>query len=151
MRDDLWLHQRFVYLWQTHFADVTDGNEIVIRFGRKSKSRLGSITLRHKDRVSKPLTRRQAYFLTHTDAVSVITINGRLRDLAHPEQVIDAVIAHEFCHYYHGFNSKRKRMFSHPHAGGIIEKECYERGLHDTMKFQKRWLKENWKNIVLSS
>lgn len=86
--------------------------------------------------------------LSADEVVSIITINGHLQNPEIPEEIVDGVLAHEFVHFVHGFNSMREKRYHLPHYGGIINGELKERSLGDTLKFQKKWLKQNWKKIV---
>ena len=118
-------------IWNEHFSDVPQKNDVTIRFGRRAKRRLGSISLDPKDLNT-----------------SIITINSVFRDLEVPEFVIKATIVHEMTHYAHGFNSPLEQKHDHPHSGGVIRAEFAERGLEDLYVQQKRWLKANWPRIL---
>lgn len=148
MRNNDWLKDRLVVLHQNHFSDIMDGNEIEVRFGRYSKTRLGSIVIREKTKRSRRLEREKLKTLSAEEVVSIITINSHLANPEIPEEIIDGVLAHEFIHFVHGFNSMRKKRYQLPHHGGIISNELKKRGLGDTLRFQKNWLKKNWKRIV---
>ncbi|MDD5731791.1 MAG: hypothetical protein PHU42_02785 [Patescibacteria group bacterium] len=148
MRDNTWLANRLHSIWQGYFAEITDGNEIEVRFGRSSKTRLGSITIREKVKMSRRVEQRRLKTLSAEEVVSIITINGHLQNPEIPEEIVDGVLAHEFAHFVHGFNSMRERHHRFPHYGGIINNELKQRGLNNILKFQKKWLKDNWKNIV---
>lgn len=132
-RDNKWLRNRLKYLWQRYFSDIDITNKITIKFGRPTRTRLGSI---------KPGRKLG-------DQHSIITINGYFIDPNIPDFVLDAVIAHEFMHYAHGFASPHEQAFRHPHKGGVINWDLKERGLEDILKLEKRWLKENWKKYIL--
>ena len=129
-RTDYFLFTRMNGLWQNHFADIPRKNSILISFGRKAKTRLGSITY-DRDRNE-----------------SNISINGMLQLPVIPEVVIDATIAHELIHYIHGFSSSLERKFSHPHKGGIILREMKARKLYVLNLESKRWLKANWRAVI---
>jgi len=131
MRDDNWLHARLDYIWDTYFADVQQDNIVRIVWGRKAKTRLGSIRLDAQD-----------------PTITIITINRLYQDEYVPEFVVDATIVHELSHYAHGFNSPHARTKQHPHAGGVMAREFAERGLTDMYKAQKMWLKDNWSDYV---
>lgn len=148
MRNDTWLSDRLMTIWQNHFPDITDGNEIEVKFGRASKTRLGSITIREKTKMNRRMEARRLKTLSADEVVSVITINGHLQNPEIPEELIDGVLAHEFVHFVHGFNSMREKKYQLPHYGGIINNELKERGLEDILKFQKKWLKKNWREYV---
>lgn len=125
MRDDLWLKNKLNLLLENNFKDVRIVNEIVIRFGRRSKRRLGSIFLLNKK-------------------ISVITISGYYRSEVIPEYVVIDTIAHELTHYTHGFSSLHKKKFAHPHRGGVIKNELKERSLYEDHLRSKEWIKQNW-------
>ena len=131
MRDDAWLYARLDYIWDTYFSDVEQDNIVRIVWGRKAKTRLGSIKLDVND-----------------PTVTIITINRLYQDEFVPEYVIDATIVHELSHYAHGFNSPHAQTKQHPHAGGVMAREFAERGLTDMYRAQKRWLKANWAGYV---
>jgi hypothetical protein len=128
-RDDAWLISRLDYLWINYFSDVKRLNPVFIRFGRYSKFRLGSIRL---ERVSKK---------------TFITITGMFKDERIPVEVVDHTIAHEMCHYTHGFSSPKPRLHKYPHHGGVIKKELETRNLHNLVKSYDVWLKEYRKTL----
>ncbi|MBU0981323.1 hypothetical protein KKC94_01380 [Patescibacteria group bacterium] len=130
MRTNLWLKEQVLNLLAGPFSDVELKNRISICFGRKAKRRLGSIKMENNGKVSR------------------ILINGLFRDESIPEEIILATIAHELCHYAHGFSSPLKRKFRHPHQGGVVTKELKARGLHELHKFEKKWTKANWERVV---
>ena len=129
VRDDHWLLSRLDYLWTKHFSDVDQKNKVFIKFGRAAKYRFGSIRLDPKK-----------------DA-SLILINGMFKDEKVPVKVVDHTIAHELVHYTHGFSSPHKKQYSHPHKGGVIDKEMLQRGLGDLIKAYKSWLKDYRKSL----
>lgn len=128
-RDDDWLLSRLDHLWKNYFKAVKQINPVFIRFGRYSKLRLGSIRL---ERYSKN---------------SYITVTGMFRDPSIPLEVVDHTIAHELCHYAHGFSSPNPRLHKFPHHGGVIKKELEARGLHHLVKAYDAWLKEYRKTL----
>jgi len=131
MRDNSWLSERLNEIWSTRFADIPKSNDIAIIFGSNAATRLGSIK---KNRLEDSLTK--------------ITITGFFKDERVPEIIIDLTIAHEICHYAHGFSSPLPRLFNNPHQGGVVDKELKIRGFSAELIFQKRWLKENWLQIT---
>lgn len=128
-RDDVWLLSRLNHLWDTYFSNIDQDNPVVIRFGRYSKYRLGSIRL---ERTSK---------------TSFITITGMFKDESIPVEVVDHTIGHELCHYAHGFSSFKERLHKYPHSGGVIKKEMESRGMHSLVKAYARWLEEYRKTL----
>lgn len=133
MRDNLWLKNRLHKIWQEYFKDVPMLNNVEIFFGKRAKKRLASI--------------RQK---SHNDPSSdtEIRVTGYYKNVAIPEYVVDATLAHELCHYAHGFASPLTQYSKFPHKGDIVDIELEKRGLGNTLKMQKDWLKENWLNIT---
>lgn len=123
-RDDKWLLSRLDHLWSNYFPDVSQINRVFIRFGRFSRFRLGSIKM---DRWNKS---------------SYVTITGMFKDERIPVEVVDHTIAHELCHYAHGFSSPKTRLHKYPHHGGVIKKELEARNLHYLVTAYAKWVKE---------
>jgi len=132
LRDNGWLKSRFDYIRQRYFFDVEIKNNIIVKFGRPTKTRMGSIKK----------GRRVENFN------SIVTINGHFRNPNIPSYVIDAVLSHEFMHYAHGFCSPHQQAFCHPHKGGVVNQDLRERGLADILKAEKVWLKTHWKDFI---
>lgn len=65
-----------------------------------------------------------------------------------PVGVVRYTIAHELCHYAHGFSSTNKRLFRYPHHGGIVNRELKERGAEELVGEFKRWLRAYRKKIL---
>lgn len=128
-RDDQWLLHRLNHLWETYFPDLTQDNPVFINFGRNSKLRLGSIRL---DRQTKK---------------TYITITSLFKNQHIPELVVDHTIAHEMCHYLHGFSSLKPRLHKFPHSGGIVNKELRLRGAEHLLQAYAQWLKEYKKSF----
>lgn len=131
IRDNKWLVSRLDYLWSKYFSDVTEVNPVIIRFGKYSKYRLGSIKLLRRN--------------NH----SCITITGMFKSAKIPKEVVDHTIAHELVHYAHGFSSKRIRLHKYPHEGGIVQKEMRLRGMNPLIKAYKEWIKKYRKQFSL--
>lgn len=129
MRNNQWLADKLSILWLTYFEDIAKPNNVLAKFGRKSKTRLGSISKDDQDN-------------------TVINISGYMKSERVPEYIIEGVLAHELCHYTHGFHSPHKRLSQHPHYGGVVTKELAIRGLGDLLKMQKKWLKLHWSDII---
>lgn len=130
-RDQEWLENLLSDIWYKNFTDVEQNNDVKIRFGRRAKRRLGSISLDPMDMQT-----------------SIITVNRVFVDEEIPEFVVRATIVHELTHYAHGFNSPHPQKHTHPHSGGVIRAEFAERGLEQLYLEQKRWLKANWSKII---
>lgn len=147
MRDNAWLEEKMFNLWEDHFADVPRKNLVIIKFGRGSKRQLGCITWADKrTRGIKNALKDHEY--QDDKRVSVIRITSKFKDERIPEEVVLATIAHEMCHYTHGFHSPLQQIYNHPHKGGVIRKEMEKRGLKDIYRFSKKWLKENWRKYI---
>lgn len=115
---------------------MSQPNSIEIAFGRRAKRRFGSI------RMDGGLRARRE------NRASRITINGVFRDERIPEEIIRATIAHELCHYAHGFCSPLPQKYKHPHQGSVVHRELKGRGLHHLHEYEKIWSKNNWPKIV---
>lgn len=131
-RDHKWLKSRLENIWQRYFPDVGIANNVFVKFGRSSMTRLGSIKFGRK--TENPNT--------------IITINGHFIDPEIPEFVVDAVLAHELTHYAHGFCSPHNQAYKHPHRGNVVKNELNDRGLNDLLKLEKAWIKKNWINYL---
>lgn len=138
MRNDTWLFQKLDEIWDGHFSDIPQNNDVVIKFGRKARQRLGSIKQETK-------TRRD---LLNKNRKTIITINGLFKDERVPEYVVTATIAHEMCHYAHGFSSPLEQKYPNPHQGGIVTREMKERGFTRELALQKKWLKDVWPELI---
>lgn len=133
MRNNSNLAERLQMIWSLYFNDVPISNQVQIMFGRKARKRLGSIREKKKG---------------NSEFDTVITINGYFKDKNIPELVVDATIAHELCHYTHGFASPLPQLSPFPHKGGAVDKEMVKRGLGDLALEEKAWLDENWLNYL---
>lgn len=124
VRDNIWLLSRLDHLWSNYFSDIPQTNKVYIRFGRYSRLRLGSIKLDRRVRSS------------------LITITSVFKNPDIPTKVVDHTIAHELCHYAHGFSSLQPRLHKYPHHGGVIKKELQARKLDHLVEAYDMWLKE---------
>lgn len=143
-RDDNWLDQRLSLLFKNHFSDIVPTNKIVIKFGRRSRTRLGSIGMTGWQSKNRAVD----YKGRGEHGVTVITLTSYFRLDAVPEEIIDATIAHELVHYVHGFHSPRPQIYAHPHRGRVVEIELERRGLLELTKQQQKWLVKNWRSVV---
>jgi len=143
MRNNQYLKEKLDNIWQTYFADVPRRNEVNITFGRCARTRLGSIKLIQKSKIKNQNDKSKFKNLP-----SQIVITGYFKDGAVPEFMIDAVIAHELCHYAHGFSSPLPQLFKYPHQGRAVDREMIKRGLGDTLLAQQKWLRLEWKKII---
>ena len=133
MRDNIWLEKKIKEIWGLYFVDIKRLNDINIHFGRKAKRRLASI--RQKNRYNK-------------QSDTEIKVTGYFKDERVPEFVVDVTIAHELCHYAHGFASPLPQFSKFPHRGDLVDNELITRGLGEELKNQEKWLENNWNGIV---
>lgn len=135
MRDNAWLEAKLNTIWENHFSDIERKNEVFISFGRNARTRLGSIRAKKGSKQAE-----------HQNTQILIT--GHFKDERVPEFMIDVTIAHELCHYAHGFFSPLPKLSKYPHQGGLVDNELRRRGFATELKDQHIWLKKNWKDIV---
>ena len=149
MRDHAWLEKQLNFLLKKYFADVEMTNPIEIKFGREAKFRFGSIRLL-KPRGYRGLRglRRLGRDKSVEPEKSVITITSMFRKDEVPVGVVQYTIAHELCHYAHGFSSYNKRLFKYPHHGGVVNKEIKKRGGEHLILVYKKWIKEYRQKIL---
>lgn len=153
MRDDKWLLGQLDFLLKTYFKNVKITNPIEIRFGREAQFRFGSIRLvKPKGYRGLAGLRRLAHLQDKKvePDKSIITITAMFAGEDVPQEVVQYTIGHELSHYAHGFSSTNKRMFRHPHHGGIVNKELTARGAAHLITAFKKWLKEYRKKILAS-
>ena len=124
MRDDKWLRERMLEIWQLRFIDVPKLNKVNIKFKGKWKTKFGHIKLKGKD--------------------TEIVINSLFKNEDVPQYIVDLTIAHELVHYSHGFHSPLERKFRYPHQGGIVNKELKRRGFKDALMFEKKVFRKEW-------
>ena len=154
VRDNHWLKNQLEHLLATYFSDIKLTNPIEIRFGREAKYRFGSIRLikpRKHLRGVGIFSPRRWNSLAHRDPTpqkSIITITSMFAKESVPAPVVEYTIAHELCHYAHGFSSSNKRLFKYPHHGGVVNRELKDRGALDLIHAFKRWLKVYRKQIL---
>jgi hypothetical protein len=124
MRDNLWLNAVLQELLSGAFSDIERPEQIRIRFGIAAKNRFGSIRWEAKKQQSS------------------VIINGVFKDLRIPEEIVKATLAHELCHYVHGYGSQLPKKYANPHQGGVILRELKARGL------ERRWSKQVWPSLA---
>jgi len=147
MRDNKWLAQRLKAVWEKYFPDVRQGNDVIVRFGKKSRRTLGSIRLQHENpSILYILSRR----VLGVKPKTIIVLNGHFKKKQIPEYVVDATIAHELSHYAHGFASPHKQKFRYPHKHGVVRSEMQNRGLSELFKKQKTWTKAHWQRVIIN-
>lgn len=147
-RDNNWLADKMYEIWENYFPDVPRKNFVLIKFGRSSRRQLGSIKWSHRNTKIKGIMNRKAiretYAAQDDKRITVITITKKFINPEIPEFVVLSTIAHELCHYAHGFSSPLNQVYKTPHQGGVIRKELEARGLGKLYKQGKSWIKENW-------
>jgi len=124
MRDDNWLRNRMLEIWQLRFMDVPMKNEVKIRFKGKWKLKFGHIKMKNN--------------------VTEIIVNSLFKHEDVPQYIVDLTIAHELVHYSHGFQSPLERRFRYPHQGGIVRKELKKRGFRDAMQMERKIFRKEW-------
>lgn len=149
IRDNNWLEDKLFDIWENHFNDVPRKNLVIIKFGKSAGRQLGCIRMatRKTRGISKKLNQLEKEDIKN---VSVITITKYFQDESVPEEIVMGTIAHELCHYAHGFNSPLQQIYDHPHKGGVIRKEMKKRGLEELYRNSNRWLKANWVRLLKS-
>jgi hypothetical protein len=133
-RTNQWLADYLQELYLDYFTDIPIPNKLVVRFGRKSRSRFGSIIAK-----PEPITGK---------LVTYIAINHLFRDPEVPDYVIGATLLHEFTHYAHGFHSPLPRKHTHPHRGGVVDKEIISRGGKHLLEQQEAWIKHSYRDFL---
>ena len=113
-------------IWQDYFSDIPRINSVDIAYCHPWKRRLGLI------RLSLDSTK------------SFIGINALLQLREVPEYVLLTTIAHELTHYAHGFGSPLPRIFEHPHANNIVQRELIRRGLGALARKCDDWIDKQW-------
>jgi hypothetical protein len=113
-------------IWQRHFSDIPRVNRVEIGYGHPWKQRLGLIRL------------------SLDNKLSFIGINALLQHYSVPECVLIATIAHEITHYAHGFGSPLPRLYQHPHANDVVNRELEQRGLAEYARSCDAWIDREW-------
>lgn len=152
MRDHSWLQSKLDELLKTLFADVPITNPVEIKWGREAKFRFGSIKLEGRQGrfirlrgLGGLINKRievQKNKKGETPKKSIITVTSMFASETVPSDVVLYTICHELTHYAHGFSSTNKRMFRHPHHGGVVNREIEKRGGKHLVVAYRKWLKE---------
>lgn len=153
MRDHAWLNKQLHFLLKNYFVDVPITNPLEIRFGREAKFRFGSIrlvkpTAAHQGSALRRFWQGSALKNLKNPQKSIITVTSMFAAESVPVDVVRYTIAHELCHYAHGFSSANKRLFKYPHHGGVVNQELKERGAGDLRREFKKWLRTYRKKIL---
>ncbi|MBS3145394.1 hypothetical protein J4414_01165 [Candidatus Woesearchaeota archaeon] len=131
MRDYPWLKEKLDEIWIKYFPDIPRENKVLITFKGRWKNKFGHI---------QQLPSKNTW----------IAVNKLFQDERVPEYIVNLTIAHELAHYSHGFQSPLEQKYSHPHKGGVVNKELKKRGFSEELEKEKIWLKEEWLNIYHS-
>ncbi len=113
-------------IWHQYFSDIARVNTVNIDYCHPWKRRLGLIRL------------------SLDNTTTFIGINALLSHRQIPEYVLIATIAHELTHYAHGFGSPLPRIYKHPHANNIVNRELEERGLGEFAHQCDEWIDKHW-------
>ena len=148
MRDNSWLKNQLEFLLKKYFSDVLITNPIEIKFGREAKYRFGSIRLVRPRGFRGLRGLRRVIRSNKVPQKSIITITSMFAKDSVPTSVVRYTISHELCHYAHGFSSSNKKLFEHPHHGGIVNRELESRGADELIHVFKKWLKNYRKKIL---
>lgn len=146
MRDNIYLENLMYDLWDNYFCDVPRQNIVIIRFGKRSKRQLGCIKLVKDPNLINKLEKE--YGIPDVKSITLITVTKYFANEDIPEYVISSTIAHELCHYTHGFNSPLRQIYNKPHQGGVVTKELKRRGLGNMYSDSQKWLKSNWVRLI---
>ncbi len=143
--------QNLLYeIWETYFIDVPRKNLVIVKYGKFSKQRLGSIKWCNDLRGIKGIYKyfKDEHKIQDDKRITLIILTKYFTLEEIPSSVVKTTIAHELAHYAHGFHSPLLKLFKYPHQGNIIKKELYKRGLKEEFDFSEKWLKENWSKVV---
>ncbi len=141
LRQDSELTVLLEQLLGQYFIGYALANPIQVRFGRYSRTRLGSIglagwrSLKHPQALAYPGRRLNQ----PNQAASQIVITGYYRHRSIPDRLILATLAHELVHYFHGFHSALPQRFLDPHRGNIVDQELYKVGFGQELRLAKSW------------
>ncbi len=113
-------------IWQRYFSDVQCKNEVQIAYCSPWKTRLGMIRM------------------TVDETLSFIGVNALLQHSTVPEYLLVTTIAHELVHYAHGFGSPLPRLYTHPHANNVVNRELAKRGLAEHIRLSDKWIDNYW-------
>ncbi len=137
-------------VWEQYFNDVPRKNFVLVTFGKHAKRQLGSIKYANeKTKVQTLLKRyREDIYNQDINSISVILLTRYFKDENVPEFVLISTMAHEICHYAHGFHSPLPKKYKYPHKGNVVKKEMITRNLEDVLNRSDKWLKDNWADFV---
>jgi hypothetical protein len=114
------------HIWHRYFSDVPCVNNVQIAYRQPWKSRLGLIRL------------------SVDNTTTFIGINALLQHQEVPEYLLITTVAHELTHYAHGFGSPLPRLYKHPHANNVVNRELERRGLGEYVHLSDEWIDKQW-------
>jgi hypothetical protein len=137
-------------VWEEYFSDVPRKNFVIAKFGKYSTRQLGCIKYASESTRVKTLLKKYEEDIgkQDIDSVSIIVLTKYFSKESVPEFLLVSTLAHEICHYTHGFHSPLDRKYKYPHKGGVVVKEMRRRGLGEVLDRSEYWLKENWINAI---
>ena len=145
--------QNLLYdIWETHFPDVPRKNLVLVKYGKFSRQRLGSIKWVRDFKGIKSFYQKfkDEHEAQDDKRITLIILTRYFTRPEVPDFVIKTTLAHELAHYCHGFNSPLEKKYKYPHQGKIIDNELKKRGLGKELELSEKWLKENWRKVVTS-
>ncbi len=145
--------QNLLYeIWETYFPDVPRKNLVLVKYGKFSKQRLGSIKWVKDFKGIKSFYKKfkDEHEVQDDKRITLIILTRYFTNPKVPDFVIKTTLAHELAHYSHGFNSPLQKKYKFPHQGKIIDRELRKRGLGKELELSEKWLKENWRMLVSS-
>src|SRR3989344_5076494 len=125
MRDHTWLQKQLDELLKNYFAEMPVTNPIQIRWGRETKFRFGSIKLEGKSR----------RYIRLRGLGGFLNRKIELQEDSKGETPKKSIIT-------------VKKLFRHPHHGGVVNAEIEKRGGKHLVTAYKQWLKEYRKKIL---
>jgi hypothetical protein len=145
------LQEMLYEIWETYFPDVPRKNLVIVKFGKFSKQRLGSIKWSKDLRGIKGIYKKfeKDHKIQDDERITLIILTRYFTMPQIPEYVVKTTLAHELVHYSHGFNSPLEKKYKFPHQGKIIDKELKSRGLGKDLELSEKWLKDHWRDLVL--
>ena len=137
-------------IWEEYFPDVPRKNLVIVKYGKYSKQRLGSIKWVRDFKGIKSFYKKfkDEHDVQDDKRITLIILTRYFTNPQIPDFVIKTTLAHELAHYAHGFNSPLEKRYKFPHQGKIIQKELERRGLGKEYILSEKWLKENWEKFV---
>lgn len=141
LRQDSDLAELLEQLLSQYFIGYELANPIEVRFGRYSRTRLGSIGLAgwRSEKHPRSLAYPGRRLYRSNQAASQIVITGYYRHRLIPDRLILATLAHELVHYFHGFHSALPQRYLDPHRGNIVDQELYKIGFGSELRLAKSW------------